>query len=59
MAASEVFNAGLPLYMAPLDVTSQVVWTSNDADTWEASGIPEAKLAAEILRWYLDFLYDL
>jgi purine nucleosidase/pyrimidine-specific ribonucleoside hydrolase len=59
VAASEVFNAGLPLYMTPLDATNQVVWTSDDADTWEASGTAEGKLAAEILRWFVDFMYEL
>ena len=59
VAAGEVFNSGVPLYITPLDTTSQVVWTSDDADTWEASGTPEGKLAAEILRWYLDFLSDM
>lgn len=58
LAASEVFDAGLSLYITPLDATNQVVWTSDDADTWEASGTPEGKLAAEILRGYLDLLHD-
>jgi purine nucleosidase/pyrimidine-specific ribonucleoside hydrolase len=58
-AADEVFSAGLPLYMTPLDATNQVVWTSDDADTWDASGTPEGELAAEILRWYLDYLHDM
>jgi pyrimidine-specific ribonucleoside hydrolase len=59
VAASEVFNAGLSMYLTPLDATNQVVWTSDDADTWEASGTPEGKLAAEILRWYLHNLHDM
>jgi pyrimidine-specific ribonucleoside hydrolase len=59
VAASEVFNAGLSIYLTPLDATNQVVWTSDDADTWEASGTPEGKLAAEILRWYLHYLDDM
>jgi purine nucleosidase/pyrimidine-specific ribonucleoside hydrolase len=58
MAASEVFSSGLSLTMTPLDATNQVVWTSDDADAWEASGTPEGQLAAEILRWYLDFMVD-
>lgn len=59
VAASEVFNAGLSLYITPLDTTNQMVWTRDDADRWEACGTPEGKLAAEILRWYLDFLHDM
>jgi pyrimidine-specific ribonucleoside hydrolase len=59
VAASEVFSAGLPLYLTPLDATNQVVWTGNDADALEASGTPEGKLAAEILRFYLIYLHDL
>jgi pyrimidine-specific ribonucleoside hydrolase len=57
IAASEVFNSGLPMFITPLDTTSRVVWTYDDADTWEATGTPEGKLAAEILRWYLDYLH--
>jgi inosine-uridine nucleoside N-ribohydrolase len=45
--------------ITPLDATNQVVWTSDDADKWEASGTVEGKLAAEILRWYLNYLTDL
>jgi pyrimidine-specific ribonucleoside hydrolase len=58
VAAGEVINAGLCLTMTPLDATNQVVWTRDDADAWDASGTPEGKLAAEILRWYLDFMAD-
>jgi len=58
-AANEVFNAGLSMCITPLDTTNQVVWTSDDADKWEASGTAEGKLAAEILRGYLNYLVDL
>lgn len=57
-AAKEVFNAGLPIYISPLDTTNQVVWTYDDAETWETSGTLEGQLAAEILRWYLGYLKD-
>jgi pyrimidine-specific ribonucleoside hydrolase len=59
VAASEVFNAGLPLYLTPLDATNQVAWTGQDADVLEASGTPEGKLTAEILRVYLAYLQDI
>jgi pyrimidine-specific ribonucleoside hydrolase len=59
VAASEVFNAGLPLYLTPLDTTNQVVWTGDDAEALAASGTPEGKLAAEILRFYLTYLSDM
>jgi pyrimidine-specific ribonucleoside hydrolase len=59
IAASEVFNAGLPIQLTPLDATSQVIWTSDDADTWEASGTPEGILATKILRLMLRYLSDM
>jgi purine nucleosidase/pyrimidine-specific ribonucleoside hydrolase len=57
VAASEVFNSNLSIHVTPLDATNQVIWTSHDADVWEASGTPEGVLAAEILRWMLDSWY--
>ena len=59
VAASEVFNAGLPLYLAPLDTTNQVIWTQHDAEVLEASDTPEGKLTAEILRFFLTYMRDL
>jgi purine nucleosidase/pyrimidine-specific ribonucleoside hydrolase len=59
VAASEVFNAGLRLCLTTLDATNQVVWTSDDADEWEACGTPEGRLAAEILRRSLVYLRDM
>jgi purine nucleosidase/pyrimidine-specific ribonucleoside hydrolase len=66
LAASEVFSAGLPLHLTPLDATDQVRWNREDVDLWEKSGTPEGVLAAEILRWMLDefknedvYLWDL
>jgi pyrimidine-specific ribonucleoside hydrolase len=56
LAASEVFCAGLPLHLTPLDATNQVLWTRQDAVAWEAAGTPEATLAAEILRWLLEYV---
>ncbi|MCJ7626592.1 MAG: nucleoside hydrolase [Anaerolineaceae bacterium] len=55
IAASEVFNAGLDMHLTPLDATNQVTWTSHDADTWDAFGTPEGILAAEILRFFLEY----
>jgi purine nucleosidase/pyrimidine-specific ribonucleoside hydrolase len=66
MAAKEVFEAGLPIHLTPLDATDQVIWTRDDADAWKASGSPEGVMAAEILSWMLDrfnteggYLWDL
>jgi inosine-uridine nucleoside N-ribohydrolase len=59
VAASEVFSAGLPLHLTPLDATSEVVWTSDDADALEAFGTPEGKLTAELLRFYLTIMREL
>jgi purine nucleosidase/pyrimidine-specific ribonucleoside hydrolase len=59
VAASEVLGSGLTVCITPLDATNQVIWTGDDADIWAAAGTPEARLAAEILRRYLDHLRDL
>lgn len=59
LAAAEVFGAGLSIHLTPLDATNRVVWTEEDAACWAASGTPEGQLAAEILRWYLDYLCDM
>jgi purine nucleosidase/pyrimidine-specific ribonucleoside hydrolase len=59
VAASEVLSSGLPVCITPLDATDQVIWTGDDADIWAAAGTPEGRLAAEILRRYLDHLRDL
>jgi pyrimidine-specific ribonucleoside hydrolase len=53
VAASEVFAAGLPLHIIPLDATNQVVWTEADARAWVSSAIPETGLAGDVLAWML------
>lgn len=52
-AASEVFAAGLPLHLTPLDATDQVAWTRADVESWQL-GQAEGILAGEMLRWMLD-----
>lgn len=54
VAASVVFNAGLPIYLVPLDATNQVLWTKADSRQWDSSGTTSGKWAAEILNWTLD-----
>jgi len=54
LAASEVFDSGLPLYLVPLDATNQVVFTRADAGEWASSGTPEGIWAGKILGWMLD-----
>lgn len=47
LAASEVFNSGLNLYLVPLDATNQVTLTHDDTRAWRKGGnLPD--LAAEI-----------
>jgi purine nucleosidase/pyrimidine-specific ribonucleoside hydrolase len=58
VAASMVFSSGLPMHLAPLDATNQVIWTDSDAGTWAAFRTTEGKLATEILRWMLHRLRD-
>jgi len=54
VAASVVFNAGLPIYLVPLDATNQVLWTKADSREWDSSGTTSGKWAGEILSWTLD-----
>lgn len=53
LAASEVFNSGLPLHLIPLDATNHVLWTQIDSQVWASSDIPETKTAGETLGWML------
>ncbi|MCK5506874.1 MAG: nucleoside hydrolase [Thermodesulfovibrionia bacterium] len=53
LAASEVFSAGLPLHLVPIDATNQVLWTAADAQTWMSSSFPEAEMAGNVLDWML------
>ena len=65
-AAHEVFSAGLPLYLVPLDATNQITWSAGDAQSWMDSGSPEGQVASDILNWMLTnwsinqaFIWDL
>ena len=54
-AAREVFAAGLPLYLVPLDATNQVTLNSEDIEPWREGG-PIADYAVEIYeRWLENF----
>jgi pyrimidine-specific ribonucleoside hydrolase len=57
VAADEVFTSSLPIRLVPLDATKHVIWTEEDAATWEASDSPEGDMASEILRWMLSSWY--
>ena len=59
IAACEVFNAGLPTHLTPLDATNQVTWTKDDAVKWDSFGTPETDIAAEILSWMIDSMREL
>jgi inosine-uridine nucleoside N-ribohydrolase len=54
LAAREVFNAGIPLHLIPLDATKQVVWTQSDLPGWISSNSPEGVMAGRLLQWMLD-----
>ena len=53
VAADEVFSAGLPLHLIPLDATQQVLWTQSDLPTWKSSISPEGAMASNLLQWML------
>jgi inosine-uridine nucleoside N-ribohydrolase len=54
VAAGEVFAAGLPLRLMPLDSTNQVYWSASDARRWAEAGTVEGELAGDLLRRLLD-----
>lgn len=53
LAASEVFTAGIPIHLVPLDATNQVTWTKADIETWKTASTPEADVASSILDMML------
>ncbi len=55
VAAGEVFAAGIPLHIVPLDATDDVIWTAQDAALWKAAGTPEGTLAGELLTRLLQW----
>ena len=54
VAADQVFSAGLPLFLTPLDATNSVIWKKEDARRWEKGGSPEGQMASELLTWMLN-----
>ncbi len=54
LAASEVFNSGIPIHLMPLDGTNQVTWSQLDADEWAAAEQPTGRMAARLLDWRLN-----
>lgn len=53
VAAKEVFSAGLPLYLTPLDATNQIGFNRADLEAWKATGTPESIIASEFLDFAL------
>lgn len=47
LAAKEVFESGLELYMVPLDATNQVILSQNDISPWH-QGDEKAKMVADL-----------
>jgi len=59
-AAFIVFNAGIPITMVGLEVTSLALVTLDDVDKLDRLGTPQAGIAARIIhnevRWFMDNL---
>lgn len=53
LAAREVFESGLPIYLVPLDATDQVAVAAADTARWRQGG-PTADFAADIYDSILD-----
>jgi len=57
VATSEFWGIELPEIPGqtePLDATNQVVWTRQDADSWQISNAPEGIMASQFLDWMLN-----
>ena len=52
-AAKEVFDAGLDIFLVPLDATNQVLVTNQDTNLWRQGG-EIADFAADIYDWLLN-----
>jgi inosine-uridine nucleoside N-ribohydrolase len=52
-AAKEVFEAGLDIYLVPLDATNQVFVSKRDTNEWRQGG-EIADFAADIYDWLID-----
>ncbi|NJM71215.1 MAG: nucleoside hydrolase [Scytonema sp. RU_4_4] len=53
VAAQEVFSAGLPIFLTPLDATNKIGFTRADLEAWKATGTPESVIASELLNFAL------
>jgi len=58
VAAAEVFSAGLPMAITPLDATNQVIWTRQDVESWQDSAVPEGVMASQFLDFMLNAWYQ-
>jgi len=54
LAASEVFNSGIPIYLMPLDGNYQVTWSRLEADEWAKTEQATGWMAARMLDWRLN-----
>jgi purine nucleosidase/pyrimidine-specific ribonucleoside hydrolase len=53
LAAKEVFESGMEVYLVPLDATNQVLINKQDTAQWRAGG-RMADFAADIYDWLMD-----
>jgi len=53
LAAKEVFESGVEVYLIPLDATNQVLISEQDTAQWRAGG-RTADFAADIYDWLMD-----
>lgn len=54
-AAHIVFHSGLPITLVPLDVTYQVVFTSDDLARLKKIDVPLTRFIGEATRFYMEF----
>ena len=54
-AAHIVFHSGLPITLVPLDVTYQVIFTSDDLARLQQVDVPLTRFIGEATRFYMEF----
>lgn len=54
-AAHIVFHSGLPITLVPLDVTYQVVFTTEDLSRLQKFDVPLTRFIGEATRFYMEF----
>lgn len=53
LAAQEVFESDIPIFLVPLDATNQINFAPNVLDVWREAGSEHARIASEFFEYAL------